>query len=96
MSLQEYLDQNYTKEEQFNLTQLDCSSIKLTSLNRIENLTNLTHLICFNNNITDLKYIYKLNILECLDTDIKYKSIEKERTKQKLLRRFKILKNYVK
>jgi len=37
MILQEYLDEKYTKEEQLNLTKLNCSFNNLTSLNGIEN-----------------------------------------------------------
>jgi len=92
LKLQQYLDKRYTKEEQKNLTKLDCSNINLTSLKGIENLTNLRYLNCRNNKIIDLR----LDKLERLCTDIKYKSIEEERHKQKLLRRVKILKNYAK
>jgi len=50
MTLQEFLDKKYTKEEQKNLTKLNCSYNNLTSLNGIENLTKLTQLDCYGNN----------------------------------------------
>jgi len=44
MTLQEFLDKKYTKEEQKNLTDLNCSFNNLISLNKIDKLINLTEL----------------------------------------------------
>src|SRR6478735_3880212 len=72
-SLEVWLNQNYTLEEQRNLTQLDCSRNNLTNLKGIENLTNLTKLHCDNNKITSLKGIENLTNLEelyCYDNKL--------------------------
>jgi len=56
MTLQEFLDKKYTKDEQKNLTHLDCSYNNLTSLEGIENLTNLKNVESdFGDNIIELK-----------------------------------------
>ena len=62
-SLQTWLDNKYSKEEQRNLTILYCSYNNLTSLKGIENLTNLTILNCYNNNLTSLNGIENLTNL---------------------------------
>jgi len=62
----------------------------------LKKLTNLAYLDCSKNKITVLKPIYRLDKLEELYTDIKIKSIEEERTKQILLRRYEILKIFIK
>jgi len=98
MKLQLYLDENYTKEEQLNLTVFDCSDMNLTSLKGIENLINLTYLSCYDNNITDLKLIYRLDKLDKLSTDIKYETIKQLKNDIKIQRRNEfineILKNF--
>jgi len=63
MILQEYLDKKYTKEEQKNLKELDCSNNNLTSLNGIKNLTNLKDLYCSSNKLTSLNGIEMLTNL---------------------------------
>jgi len=68
---------------------------KLTSLKGIENLINLTHLYCYTNKITDLKIIYKLYKLECLDTDIKYDTIEQLKQEIKIQRRIQRRTNFI-
>jgi len=67
MTLQEFLDKKYTKEEQKKLTKLNCSFNKLTSLKGIENLTKLEYLDCSFNNLTSLKGIEKLTNLTYLN-----------------------------
>jgi len=96
MKLQLYLDENYTKEEQLNLTVFDCSDMNLTSLKGIENLINLTYLSCYDNNITDLKPIYRLDKLEYLYTDIKFETIKQLKLDIKTQRRKDIIKNILK
>ena len=93
MELKEYLDKKYSKEEQLELTWLDCSNNNLTSLKGIEKLTNLTGLDCSNNNLTSLKGIENLTKLEWLKCDIKYENIEKEQKRLKIIRRKEIIKN---
>jgi Leucine-rich repeat (LRR) protein len=44
MILQDFLDKNYTKQEQLELTELDCNSNQITSLEGIESLVNLKKL----------------------------------------------------
>jgi len=62
MTLQEYLDKNYTKEEQKNLTELNCSFNELTSLKGVENLTNLKNVESdFGDNIIELKKQAKID-----------------------------------
>jgi len=62
MTLQEYLDKNYTKEEQKNLTVLYCYSNNLTSLKGVENLTNLKNVESdFGDNIIELKKQAKID-----------------------------------
>ena len=63
MKLKDWLDKNYTKEEQMNLIELDCSDNKLTSLKGIEELTNLEWLDCSNNKLTSLEGIENLDKL---------------------------------
>jgi Leucine-rich repeat (LRR) protein len=68
MILQDWLDINYTKQEQIKLTTLNCFNNKLTSLKGIENLINLTYLSCSHNKLTSLKGIellVNLKILYC-------------------------------
>ena len=69
MKLQEWLDRNYTKEEQLNLTSLDCYNGGLTSLEGVEKLNNLTILDCSNNSLTSLKGIENLVNLKTLFCD---------------------------
>ena len=69
MILKEYLDKNYTKEQQNNLTMLSCSGEGITSLEGIEQLVNLKYLHCTNNKLTSLKGIEQLVNLENLDCD---------------------------
>jgi len=82
MILKKYLDKNYTKEEQSNLTMLYCSFEDITSLEGIEQLVKLRRLYCSNNNrLTSLKGIEQLtelNYLDCSNNNLKsLKEIEK-------------------
>ena len=66
MILKEYLDKNYTNEEQNKLTYLNCSgkgitSFSCASLEGIEQLTNLKWLYCSGNNLTSLKGMGGIN-----------------------------------
>ncbi len=77
MKLQEYLDKHYTKKEQKNLTILNCSHENITSLEGIENLTELEALDCSYNQLTTLIGIEKLTFLEylsCFNNPLPYKS----------------------
>jgi len=67
MKLKEYLDNNYTKKEQGNLTYLYCSDEGITSLEGIEGLVNLKWLECSNNKLTSLKGIENLDELNYLN-----------------------------
>jgi len=97
MTLQEFLDEKYTKVEQKNLTHLICSNNNnITILNRIEKLTNLTKLYCHYNNLTSLIPIYRLDKLERLYTDIKFESIKQLKLDIKSQRRKDIIKNILK
>jgi len=66
MILKEYLDKNYTKEQQKNLIRLNCHGENITSLEGIEQFVNLKHLNCSYNELTSLKGIEKLTNLENL------------------------------
>lgn len=71
--LQEYLDKKYSKIKQYNLKELDCSDLNLTSLKGIENLTNLEFLFCFSNKLTSLNGIEnlkKLKYISCRDNKL--------------------------
>ena len=54
------LEEHHKGEDPLSITQLNCSSNNLTSLNGIEQLTNLTHLNCSSNNLTSLNGIEQL------------------------------------
>jgi internalin A len=60
MILQDWLNKNYTKQEQIKLTSLNCSQNQITSLKGIESLVNLKILDCYNNQLTSLSGIEKL------------------------------------
>jgi len=66
MKLKDWLDKNYTKEEQMNLTYLNCSDKDITSLEGIEVLVNLEELDCCYNELSSLKGIENLDKLERL------------------------------
>lgn len=66
-SLESWLNKQYSKEEQLDLTELDCSSKNITSLKGIENLINLTHIILSYNNLTSIKGVENLTNLIALD-----------------------------
>ena len=76
-SLQKWLDSKYSKEEQAELTNLDCSNRKISNLEGIEKLIKLKSLDCSNNHLTSLKgienltNIYELNCSENNLTNLK-------------------------
>jgi hypothetical protein len=79
MILQEFLDENYSKEEQIALTDLDCSRSGITSLKGIENLVNLKYLYCSNNNLTSLEGIenlVNLKMLNCYGNPLPYSDLK--------------------
>jgi Leucine-rich repeat (LRR) protein len=68
-----FIDNNYSLEEQKELTFLSCRNNKLTSLEGIENCTKLKELYCSTNQLTslneinkciNLKYLYCDNIID--------------------------------
>ena len=59
-TVEDFLKENNIKND---VTELDCSSNRLTSLKGIENLNNLTKLYCHSNQLTSLKGIENLNNL---------------------------------
>jgi len=63
MKLKDWLDNNYTVQEQKNFTSLDCSGEGITSLKGIEGLTKLEELNCHSNKLISLKGIENLNKL---------------------------------
>ena len=81
MILKDWLDKNYTVEEQSNLTYLDCSVKVITSLEGIEQLDKLNYLDCSNNNLNSLEGIeglVKLEELNCHSNNLtSLKEIEK-------------------
>ena len=66
MILKDWLDKNYTVEEQKKLTYLNCSGEGITSLKGIEQLTNLEWLYCSDNKFVSLKGIEQLTNLKML------------------------------
>ncbi len=100
MKLQEYLDKKYTKKEQLNLKELNCSNSNITSLEGIENLKNLKTLYCYNNQLTSLIGIENLTLLEylnCSNNPLPYKSdnLEDILKEIKVEKRKKIIKSLI-
>ena len=89
MILKEYLDKNYTKERQMNLTLLNCSYGGITSLEGIEQLVKLTYLNCSDNNLSSLKGIEKLtNLKELYCNNNKLTSLKEIKNLDKLTHLF--------
>lgn len=85
MTLQDYLDEKYSKKDQAymfeTLETYDCSHLGLTSLKGIEKFKKLRLLSCNNNNLTSLKGIENLTNLISIDCSHNYlttiKALEK-------------------
>jgi Leucine-rich repeat (LRR) protein len=80
-SLEKWLDSKYSKEEQAELTNLDCSNRKISNLEGIEKLIKLKSLDCSKNKLTSLKGIENLTniyLLNCGENHLtSLKGIEK-------------------
>jgi len=79
MILKDWLDKNYTKEEQINLINIDCYSAGITTLEGIELLVDLETLHCSDNKLTSLEGIEnldKLKLLYCHTNPLPYSNLE--------------------